>query len=182
MAFEPSVYLFGGVAEDAMLHGSWVRPHDDIDVLVERVDLPRQLENAHTLGFGSFEARFQPLPATPVVVGSIERGLNLEISVVDRSPDGNPFFYMVDERDDVVRVELTDGIFGYALCMLDGIEVRTISPLAQFQIRAGIAMAGGFGPLRPKDVTAQRALQERFYPDTPIEDLSPTIVLLSEPS
>ena len=32
MAFEPSVYLFGGVAEDAMLHGSWVRPHDDIDV------------------------------------------------------------------------------------------------------------------------------------------------------
>ena len=116
----------------------------------------------------------------PVVVGSIERGLNLEISVVDRSPDGSPFFYMVDERDDVVRVEVTDGIFGYALCRLDGIEVRTVSPLAQFQIRAGIAMAGGFGPLRPKDVTAQRALQERFYPDTPIEDLSPTIVPLPE--
>ncbi len=181
MAFEPPVYLFGGVAEDALLHGGWVRPHDDIDVLVERADLPRQLENAHKLGFGSFETRFQPLPATPVVVGSIERGLNLEISVVDRSPDGSPFFYMVDERDDVVRVELTDGIFGYALCMLDGIEVRTVSPLAQFQIRAGIAMAGGFGPLRPKDVTAQRALQERFYPETPIKDLSPTIVPLSDP-
>lgn len=179
MAFEPSVYLFGGVAEDAMLNGSWVRPHDDIDVLVERADLPRLLENAHKLGFGAFEIRFQPLPATPVVVGSIERGLNLEISVVDRSPDGNPFFYMVDEKDDVVRVEVTDGIFGYAPCMLDGIEVRTVSPLAQLQIRAGIAMAGGFGPLRPKDVTAQRALQERFYPDTPIESLSPTIVPLS---
>jgi hypothetical protein len=89
---------------------------------------------------------------------------------------------MVDEKDDVVRVEVTDGIFGYAPSMLDGIEVRTVSPLAQFQIRAGIAMAGGFGPLRPKDVTAQRALQERFYPDTPIESLSPTIAQLSERS
>ena len=180
MAFEPSVYLFGGVAEDAMLHGSWVRPHDDIDVLVERADLPRQLENARTLGFGSFETRFQPLAATPVVVGSIERGQNLEISVVDRSLDGSPFFYMVDVRADVIRIEVSEDIFGYAPCMLDGIEVRTVSPLAQFQIRAGIAMAGGFGPLRAKDVTAQRALQERFYPDTPIEDLSPTIVPLPE--
>ena len=178
MAFEPPVYLFGGVAEDAMLQGSWVRPHDDIDVLVERADLPRQLENAHKLGFGAFETRFQPLAATPVVVGSIERGLNLEISVVDRSSGERPFFYMVDERDDVVRVEVTDGIFGYAPCTLDWIEVRTVSPLAQIQIPACTAMAGGFGPLLPKDVTAQRALQERFYPDTPIEDLSPTIVPL----
>jgi hypothetical protein len=176
MGFEPPVYLFGGVAEDAMLHGSWVRPHEDVDVLVERKDLARQLENARALGFETFETRFEPLPDTPVVVGSIEHGLNLEISVWDRTPEGRASFFMVDDHDAVVRIELTDDIFEYPPSMLDGVEVRTISPLAQFQIRAGIAAAGGFGALRPKDIPAQEALHERFFPDASVDSLTPTIV------
>ena len=86
MAFEPPVHLFGGVAEDAFLHGSWVRPHDDIDVLVFRDDLPRHLENAAAIGFQRFEIRFQPLPDVPVVVGAIHRRSNLEISVTTGPP------------------------------------------------------------------------------------------------
>jgi hypothetical protein len=180
MGFEPAVFLFGGVAEDALLHGDWVRQHEDIDVLVERTDFPRQLENARELGFESWETRFQPLADTPVVVGSIERGLNLEISICDRSPEGRVFFYMVDGHDEVVRVELTDDIFGYQPSMIDGVEVRTVSPLALFQIRAGIALAGGFGPLRPKDVPVQQALHDRFFPEAAIEGLAPTILRLSD--
>jgi hypothetical protein len=178
MAFDPPVHLFGGVAEDALLHGSWVRPHEDVDVLVAREDLPRHLESARAIGFASFEVRFQPLPETPVVVGSIERGLNLEISVYDRTPDGRVFFFMIDEHDGVLRVEVTDGIFDQPPSTIDGVDVRTVSPLAQHQIRAGIAAAGGFGPMRPKDVEAQRALQERFFPGEDPEALAPTIVPL----
>ena len=176
MAFEPPVHLFGGVAEDAFLHGSWVRPHDDIDVLVFRDDLPRHLENAAAIGFQRFETRFQPLPELPVVVGAIHRRSNLEISVYDRTPDGTPYFYMVDADDQVVRVLMTTDMFDFPASTIDGVEVRTISPLAQYQIRAGIAAAGGFGPLRPKDVAAQQALYDRFFSDVALETLAPTIV------
>ena len=51
MTFEPPVYLFGGFAEDALLHGSVVRPHEDVDVLVSRDALERQLENTRSIGF-----------------------------------------------------------------------------------------------------------------------------------
>jgi hypothetical protein len=180
MAFDPPVHLFGGVAEDALLHGSWVRPHDDIDVLVARGDLERHLDSAETIGFRVFEVRFEPLPDTPVVVGSVEGDLNLEISVYDRTPDGRPFFYMIDEHGGVVRVEMTTGIFDHPPSTIDGAEVRTVAPLAQHQIRAGIAAAGGFGPLRPKDVGAQRALEERFFPGVDPETLAPTIVPLAD--
>ena len=179
MAFEPPVHLFGGVAEDAWLHGSWVRPHEDLDVLVFRDELPRHLESAAALGFGPFEIRFQPLPDTPVVVGAFSEGSNLEISVYDRMPDGAPFFYMADGDDGIVRVFITHDMFDHPPSMIDGIEVRTVAPLVQYQIRAGIEIAGGFGPLRPKDVDAQRALQDRFFPGEAPESLAPTVVPLA---
>ena len=50
MRFEPPVYLFGGFDEDALLHGAAVRPHEDVDVLVSRDALERQLENAGGIG------------------------------------------------------------------------------------------------------------------------------------
>ena len=34
MTFEPPVHVFGGLAEDALFHGTWVRTHQDVDVLV----------------------------------------------------------------------------------------------------------------------------------------------------
>ena len=36
MTFEPPVHVFGGFAEDALLHGTSVRTHQDVDVLVGR--------------------------------------------------------------------------------------------------------------------------------------------------
>jgi len=175
MAFETPAHLFGGVAEDALLFGSWVRPHDDVDLLVHRPDLDRALAEAGALGFEEFEVRFEPLPDTPLVLGCILNGHNLEISVHDRTPEGRVFYYMVGAAGRVVRVFLTDGVFDHPPTAIDGVQVRTVSPLAQYQIRAGIAATGAFGPLRPKDLTAQQALRERFFPGIDPDELEPSI-------
>ena len=56
MTFEPAVHVFGGFAEDALLHGTSVRSHDDVDVLVGREELKR---NSETLaGSGSHHTKF----------------------------------------------------------------------------------------------------------------------------
>ena len=79
MTFEPPVYLFGGFAEDALLHGAAVRPHEDVDVLVRRDALEQQLENARAIGFELDEVRFQPIEGKPVVIGTTGGSINLEI-------------------------------------------------------------------------------------------------------
>ena len=44
MTFEPPVHVFGGFAEDALLHGTSVRTHQDVDVLVGReADAPPRI-------------------------------------------------------------------------------------------------------------------------------------------
>ena len=73
------------------------------------------------------------------------------------------YFYIADVEDRLLHVELSDGVFDHPPSTLGGVAVRTVSPLALYQIRAGIEMAGGFGPMRPKDVAAQEALHERFF-------------------
>ena len=179
MTFKPPVHVFGGFAEDALLHGTSVRPHDDVDVLVGRGELEAQLGNARAIGFSSHEVRFEPIEGMPMVIGTTDGNLDLEISVYDRTTEGIVFFHIPDQDGRLFRVDLSDGVFDYPVSDLDGIAVRTVSPLALYQIRAGITMAGGFGPPRPKDVTSQEALRARFFPDASPESLQPRMTEVS---
>jgi hypothetical protein len=179
MAFEPPVHVFGGVAEDALLHGAVVRPHEDLDVLVGRDTLQRQLDNAHAIGFGSVEVRFQPIEGVPVVIGTTDGHMDLEISAYDLTAEGGVFFHMVDDEDRLLRVQLSEGVFDHPMSLLDGVPIRTVSPLALYQIRTGIEMAGGFGPLRPKDIAAQEGLHARFFPNATVESLRPTLTYVT---
>jgi len=181
MTFEPSVYLFGGFAEDALLHGSAVRRHKDVDVLVNRDALDRQLENARAIGFEFDEVRFQPVEGMPVVIGTTDGNIDLEISVHDLTDQGDVCFSMVDERERPVRIELSGGVFDHPMSQLDGVAVRTVSPLAQVQIREGIRMAGGFGPPRRKDIRVQEELLTRFFPGVPVERLRPGLTNVAPP-
>src|SRR5262245_10446013 len=177
MTFEPPVHVFGGFAEDALLHGASVRPHDDVDVLVGRDELETQLGNARAIGFASQEVRFEPIEGKPMVIGTTDGDLDLEISVYDRPPEGTVCFHLPAPGGRLFRIELADGVFDHPVSALDGVAVRTVSPLALFQIRAGITMAGGFGEPRPKDITSQEALRERFFPDAPPDGLQPALTL-----
>jgi len=179
MTFEPPVHVFGGFAEDALLHGTSVRSHDDVDVLVGREELEAQLRNAVTIGFSSHEVRFEPVEGMPMVIGTTDGNLDLEISVYDRTTEGIVFFQIPNQDGRLVRVDLSDGVFDYPESDLDGIALRTVSPLALYQIRAGITRAGSFGPPRPKDVTSQEALRGRFFPDASPESLQPRMTDVS---
>lgn len=180
MAFDPPVYVFGGFAEDALLHGTSVRPHNDVDVLVNRHELKAQLRNAEAIAFSSREIRYEPIEGMPLVIGTTNGELDLEIGVFDRTPDGTVCFYMRDQDERLVRIDLSEGVFDHPVSTLDGIAVRTVSPLALYQIRAGVAMSGAFGPLRPRDIASQEALCTRFFAGASLESFQPTLTHVSQ--
>lgn len=59
-SLHPQVYIFGGIAEDALLDGSITRPHGDVDVLVGRATLDLHLTQLGSIGFPDFEVFFEP--------------------------------------------------------------------------------------------------------------------------
>jgi hypothetical protein len=179
MTFKPPVHVFGGFAEDALLHETSVRTHDDVDVLVGRGELEVQLGNARAIGFSSQEVRLEPIERMPMVIGTTDGNLDLEISVYDRTTEGIVCFQIPDRDGRLFRVDLSDGAFDHPVSDLDGIALRTVSPLALYQIRAGITMVGSFGPPRPKDVTSQEALRARFFPDASPDSLQPRMTEVS---
>jgi hypothetical protein len=175
MDVDAPIHLFGGFAEDALLAGSIRRQHDDVDYLVPRDRLEDGLRVFDELGFERPEIRFEPSPGMPLVMGTVRDGLNLELSVVDVSKDGTASFSIPDEVGRLQRVLLPLDMFSWPRVELEGVPVRTISPLALYQIRAGIAVVGSMGPLRPKDKPSQAALRERFFPGISEERLLPAI-------
>lgn len=170
MALDPPTRIFGGVAEDALLHGRLTRPHDDVDVLVLRDELELRLAQAGKLGFREFHLRMESRPGVPLVGGCVVGDLNLEFIVFDRAPDGRVFFE-VPVHAGTKRVWLPGGALDWPEVDLDGVRVRTLSPLALYHVRAAVAET--FGGFRPKDVVAQAALVERFFAGVPEAELAP---------
>jgi hypothetical protein len=168
---DPPVFLFGGYAEDAILHGSVSRPHDDVDVFVWFDDLPMRIEQVRDLGFDTIESRFEPSPGRPLVVGASRGDLQLELCVGDRS-DGRAYFELPGDGG-VDRVWMPDDLVTYPAQRLDDLVVSTISPLALYQVR--IALAEVFGGFRQKDKLSHAALRDRFFPTTNGADLAPPI-------
>lgn len=176
MAVEEPIWLFGGFAEDALLGGSITRHHDDVDFLIERSRLERGLRIFDELGFDPPEIRWEPVPGEPLVLGTVRGELNLELSIFEIADDGAPSFVLTDASGRVHRASMPVDTFSWPLLALEHTQVRTVSPLALYQIRAALTMLGSLGPPRPKDVVSQAALQKRFFPDIAEEELQPVIL------
>jgi hypothetical protein len=86
-------------------------------------------------------------------------------------------FFDVDGREPVVgyQLRLPADSFAYPPVELHGIRIRTASPLALYQLRAGIASMGSFGPLSERQQQAMQSLRERFFPERMPEELVPTL-------
>lgn len=175
MRLTPRVHVFGGLAEDALLYGRQSRAHEDVDVMIFRDEIDLRLEQARELGFERFHLRMQPVPERPLVVGSIVGEMNLEYVIFDRHDDGRISFD-TPTPDGLTRVWLPDDALDWPVSTLDGVEVRTVSPLTQYQIRIGVTET--FGGMRPKDVVAQAALRRRFFAHEKEADLRPRTELL----
>lgn len=174
MALDPPVFLFGGFAEDALLHGTMSRPHDDVDVFVWLDDLPMRVEQVLALGFDDLEVRFESSPGRPLAVGAVRDGLDLELCIGDRT-GGRPHFDLPGSGG-LDRVWMPDDLLMHPAQRLDDLEVRTISPRALYQVR--VASAAVFGGFRPKDEVTQSALRERFFAGISDAELAPAVTRL----
>ena len=174
-ALEPPLFVFGSVAEVALLDGAVSESYGDVDVLIPRAELAWRLRQLAVLGLDAFTVYYEPRPGLPLVYGCASGDLALELSLVDYDPAGNPFF-VVSTDDGAVAVSVPADLFDWPPTVIDGVSIHTISPLALVQLRAGAIATGAFGPERPgKDDVAQSRMIETFFRDMDPERLRPTI-------
>ena len=169
---EPPAYIFGGIAEDALLDGSITRPHGDVDVLVGRASLEEHLARFGSMGFTTFDVLFESRPGRPLVLGSSKGDLAVEFGVFDELEPGIASF-VLPAASGAVRVSLPDDALRQPVGSIDGVPIRTVSPLALYQLREAIIRTAVFGPPRDKDRLAQARLRQKLLVDTPAAELSP---------
>jgi hypothetical protein len=181
-ALEPAPCLMGGYAEDALLDGRVTRPHVDLDWLCPRHELDLRLAQAGELGFGDIQTWGESAPGEPFYLFAQNGELKLEIGVADEIDAG---IYLRVQRlaFDIggrpapagYRLRLPDDTFRHPPVQLEGLTLRTASPLALYQLRAGIAKQGSFGELSARQRTASQRLRETYFPDHAVADLEPLI-------
>jgi hypothetical protein len=180
-ALDPPLFVFGSVAEAALLDGKLDESHGDLDILISRSELELRLRQLGDLGFAAFTVYYEPRPGLPLVYGSTREELALELSLLDVDPAGHPCF-VVSTDDGPVSISVPPDLFQRAPTVVDGVPVHTLSPLALVHIRAGATATGAFGPPRPqKDGTRQRRLVDVFLSNVDPAQLEPTITPISEP-
>jgi hypothetical protein len=175
-AREPPMFIMGGFAEEALLHGRATRRHDDVDVLVVRRDLMEYDRFFQTLGFRDYRVYLLDPYRRPTVLNCRANGISLELCIGDLDEYGSFHFDIYGEPNDThYRIYLPDDTFTCPAAQVDGVTIQTVSPLALYQLRAGLGITQSFGPFRPKDVKAQRELKEHFFAGQSEEELRPRI-------
>ena len=181
-ALDPAPCLMGGYAEDALLARSVTRPHEDVDWLFPRRELPLRLAQAADLGFEAFETWGDAAPGEPFYLYGENGALKLDLGVADVA-DGryvvrvHKIHFEVDggQAPAGYQFALPEDAFDHPPVELDGLTVRVVSPLTLYQLRAGIASQGSFGPLSERQLGSLAALRERFFPDRSEEELLPPV-------
>ncbi|HXG76155.1 MAG TPA: hypothetical protein VNJ53_06265 [Gaiellaceae bacterium] len=186
-ALDPAPFVMGGYAEDALLAGSVTRPHADVDWLVPRAELELRLEQAAGLGFEGFETWGEAAPGVPFYLSADRGDLRLEIGVLDELAGEHwicvhKLFFEVDGTEPPAgyRVLMPPDTFAHPRARLDGIAIPVVSPLALYQLRAGIAHMGSFGPLSDRQRGTLELLRARFFPERAESDLLPRIEPLAD--
>ena len=154
--------MFGGIAEDVVLDHELSRPHGDIDIMVHRDELSQRERQCELLGFIDFEVYYEPILDRPLVLGGHKGSLNLELAICDK--DGHDYYCtVIDDTGDLCSIYLPVDSFAHPVSLIEGTPIRTLSPLALYQIRAGLDITKSFGDLRPKDLVTQRRLKTAFF-------------------
>ena len=175
-ALDPPIFLFGSVAEAALLEGKLAESHGDVDLLIPRSELGLRLLQLGELGFAAFTVYYEPRPGLPLVYGSSRDEIALELSLFDLDPAGNPFF-VVSTDDGPAAISVPPDLLQWTPTIVDGVPIHTLSPLALVHIRAGAAATGAFGTPR-SDGARQTQLIEAFLADVDPTQLIPTVTLL----
>ena len=179
-ALEPTLTFMGGYAEDALLAGRVTRAHEDVDVAFARKELELRLAQLADLGFANWETWGEAAPGVPFYLFGQIGELRLDLGVTDYQ-DGKhwmrvhklSFTVAGEEAPAGYQLQLPDDLFEQPLVELEGIAIKPLSPLALYQIRAGVAARNSFGPLSERQLHSLSDLRERFFPDRPEDELLP---------
>jgi hypothetical protein len=163
-ALDPPVWVFGGIAEEALLEGSVTREHGDIDLLVDRDALSRHVAGFEAIGYPSLQTYFEVVSGQPLVLGAERDGVPLEVGIYDEMEPGVASFVLPTEEG-LTRFILPDDTLKHPVIEIDGTAVRTVSPLALYHLREAFILTGVFGPPRDKDAAIQARLKDTFLSD-----------------
>jgi Aminoglycoside-2''-adenylyltransferase len=179
-ALEPTLYFMGGYAEDALLAGRVTREHEDVDVAFPRNEQKLRFAQLAELGFADWETVGEAAPGVPFYLFGQNGELKIDLGLVDEE-DGKrwmrvhklSFTVDGDEAPAGYQLLLPGDLFDQPAVELEGITINPISPLALYQIRAGVAERNSFGPLSEQQLVTLTHLRERFFPDRSEEALLP---------
>ena len=175
----PPLFVMGGFAEDALLVHRFTRQHADLDVLVLRSQLSRQLQQLKSLGLAGFEVAPEETPGRPLVLGTHVDHLHIEIWVSAQEPRGGYSFEVEGQPPPSrFRVFLPEDTFQYPATTVEGVALHTISPLALYQLRAISAMTRSVGDRRAVDLAMQEQLRQAFLGGQDEHQLMPKLVQL----
>ena len=179
-ALEPPPWFMGGYAEDALLAGAVTREHEDVDLIFPRAEEQLRRAQLAELGFGDWETWGEASPGVPFYLFGHSGELRLDLGIVDRADGGNwmrvhrlAFTVGGEEAPAGYQLRLPDDLFDHPVVELEGIALKPISPLALYQMRAGVAEHNSFGPLSERQRATMAELRARFFPEVPDEDLLP---------
>ena len=172
----PPLFIMGGFAEDARLHHRFTRQHADLDVLVLRTQLGRQLQQLTSLGLAGSEVAPGETPGCPLVFGTNVDHLHIELWVCAPEQGGG---YSLDLEGQPpygrFRVFLPKDTFQYPATTLEGVALHTISPLALYQLRAISAMTRSVGEKQANDLAVQEQLRQAFLAGQDEQHLRPRL-------
>lgn len=183
---DPQPYIMGGYAEDAILYQRETRPHSDIDWIIPRNKLAEYDQAARNLGFPVMGTYGKTAKGEPFYVAwTDDESFWIECIIVDEE-QGNLYVEMAELNFDTIglpplspfRIYLPPDTFNYKQTTFENFKIRTASPLAIYQIRAGINVYKPFGDLRGKDKVAMKALKNKFFPAIEESQLIPKTTLL----
>ena len=111
------------------------------------------------LGFTEWETWGEAAPGVPFYLCGQSGDLRVDVGLLDREGTANwmrvhrlAFTVGGEPAPAGYQLRLSDDMFDQPPGQLEGIAVHTISPLALFQIRAGVAWRNSFGPLSERQV------------------------------
>jgi hypothetical protein len=181
-SLDPPPCFMGGYAEDALVAGAVTRPHGDLDWIFPRRELDLRLAQAEQLKFSGFSTQGEAAPGVPFYLQAEAGEVQLDLGVADEE-DGwvwmkvHRLLFEVDGQEAPAgyRARLADDTFDHPPVALEGVEIRTASPLALYQVRIAIAGRGSFGQLPDRQRESSRLLREKFFPGRPAADIEPLV-------
>jgi hypothetical protein len=182
-ALDPPPVFMGGYAEDALTAGTVTRPHEDFDWMFPRSELRLRRTQAEQLGFTGFETWGEAAPGEPFYLFSwAPDDVRLDLGVADQEDEGlwvkvHKLSFEVEGKEAPAgyRLRLPDDTFEHPSVEIAGIVIRTVSPLALYQLQVGIAGQGSFGRLSETQQRATDRLREAFFPGRSEADLAPAV-------